>query len=181
MSGHLTKLLAMIFVFSAVLTRLPAQSANGTTTQESVVLTKLFQPVYPPLARQTRIVGDVELQLEVRADGSVESVNVVSGHPLLKQAAVDSAKQSRFECQRCGEGKLPYHLVYSFQLVAENCCTAVETNTNAQNQDQPIPRVIQSVNHVTVVDGPACICDPAADTVKVRSVKCLYLWRCAVR
>ena len=120
----MAKLLAMIFVFFVGLTRLPAQSANSTTTQEGAVLTKLFQPVYPPLARQAHIVGDVELLLEVRVNGSVESVDVVSGHPLPKQAAVDSAKQSRFECQRCGEGTLPYHLVYSFQLVAENCCTA---------------------------------------------------------
>jgi outer membrane biosynthesis protein TonB len=46
-----------------------------------VVLTKLANPLYPPLARQTGITGDVELMLEIRNDGSIQSVDVVKGHP----------------------------------------------------------------------------------------------------
>jgi hypothetical protein len=48
-----------------------------------VVLTKLADPLYPPLARQTGITGDVELMLEIRNDGSIQSVDVVKGHPLI--------------------------------------------------------------------------------------------------
>jgi TonB family protein len=181
MSTYLIRIFAAILLLSVAVANSSAQSASDTQGQQGVLLTTLFQPVYPPLARQTRIIGDVELTLEVRQDGSLESVNVVRGHPLLQQAAVDSAKQSRFACQKCGDGTWSYHMVYSFQLIGgESCCAAVEANVNAQTQDQPIPRVIQSANHVTVVDRPTCICDPAADTVKVRSMKCLYLWKCAV-
>jgi protein TonB len=44
-----------------------------------------FNPTYPPLARQAGISGDVELKLEIRKDGSVQSATVVSGHPMLTQ------------------------------------------------------------------------------------------------
>jgi hypothetical protein len=32
---------------------------------------------------------------------------------------------------------------------------------------------------VTVIDQPLCTCDPTSDVSRVRSVKCLYLWKCA--
>jgi TonB family protein len=86
----------MLFL-SAGVRESPAQSA---TSVEDVAITKLFQPVYPPLAKQTQITGDVELTLQVTTDGSVESAIVVSGHPLLKQAAVDSALHSQFALQK---------------------------------------------------------------------------------
>jgi|HubBroStandDraft_2_1064218.scaffolds.fasta_scaffold01012_9 TonB family protein len=89
-------LTAMLFL-SAGVRESPAQSA---TSVEDVAITKLFQPVYPPLAKQTQITGDVELTLQVTTDGSVESAIVVSGHPLLKQAAVDSALHSQFALQK---------------------------------------------------------------------------------
>ena len=67
-----------------------------------LVLKKLSPPVYPLLARQAMIEGDVALKIVVRPDGGIESVTVTSGHPLLMQAALDSAKQSQFECLACG-------------------------------------------------------------------------------
>ena len=46
-----------------------------------VTLTKLFDPIYPRLAQQARIAGDVDLMLSMRKDRSVGSVTLVSGHP----------------------------------------------------------------------------------------------------
>ena len=150
--------------------------------QGEVFLTKLSEPSYPPLARQTRITGDVELLLEIKTDGTVHSVDVVSGHPLLKQVALDSAQRSRFECRKCSESGASIRLLFTFQLVGpEHCCTATEDNSKTNQPSQPVPRVIQLQNHVTVVDQPVCICDPAADVRRVRSLKCLYLWKCATR
>jgi TonB family protein len=181
MSVYLVRIFATILFLSVAVAKSPTQSGSDAQAQQGVVLTALFQPVYPPLARQTRIIGDVELTLKVKQDGGVEPVNVVSGHPLLRQAAVDGAKQSRFECQKCGDETLSYQMVYSFQLIGgESCCSAVEPDVNAQMRDQRIPRVVQSANHVTVVDRVTCICDPAIATAKVRSIRCLYLWKCAV-
>jgi TonB family protein len=166
----------------AVVESLAQSAVSPETPQNGVVLTKLSQPIYPPLARQTRITGDVDLMLKVRLDGSVESAIVVRGHPLLQQAALDSAQNSEFECRMCDEAATSVRLVYTFQLVgAESCCTLTESKSKNDQADQPIPRVIQSQNHVTVVDQPACICDPAPDVRRVRSSKCLYLWKCGAR
>jgi TonB family protein len=51
------------------------------------------QPVYPEEARQAHIQGMVRLHLVLAKDGSVAQVQVVSGHPLLVQAAVDAVRQ----------------------------------------------------------------------------------------
>jgi TonB family protein len=168
----------MIGLPCAVVESLAQSPVNPETLQNGVVLAKLFEPIYPPLARQTRISGDVDLMLKVRPDGSVESATVVSGHPLLQQAALDSAQKSKFECRKCDEAA-SIQLVYTFQLVGpESCCKPTENHSENDQADQPIPRVIQSQNHITVLDQPTCICDPAADVTKVRSLKCLYLWKC---
>jgi protein TonB len=54
------------------------------------------EPVYPPLARQARISGAVRLRAIISADGAVEQLNVISGHPLLIRAAADAVRQWRY-------------------------------------------------------------------------------------
>jgi len=142
---------------------------------ESVAIAELSRPTYPPLGRQARIAGEVDLMLRIRQDGSVESAAVVSGHPLLAQTALDSAQHSRFECKQC-ETVTPYRLVYTFQLVEPKATT---DDSKRSQPDEQIPRVTQSLNHITVVDQAVCICQPPFEVhYKVRSAKCLYLWRC---
>jgi TonB family protein len=53
-------------------------------------------PLYPASARQAHIEGTVVLQALIGKDGSVLNVRVLSGHPMLIQAAVDAAKQWHF-------------------------------------------------------------------------------------
>jgi TonB family protein len=55
------------------------------------------QPMYPPLARQARIQGAVILQAEIGKDGTIENLRLISGHPLLVQAAMDAVKQWRYK------------------------------------------------------------------------------------
>ena len=59
----------------------------------AAMLIKRVQPVYPPLARQTRISGNVRLHVILGKDGTVQQVEVISGHPLLVQAAMDAVRQ----------------------------------------------------------------------------------------
>ncbi len=54
------------------------------------------QPVYPPLARQARIQGTVELRAIVSKAGTIENLAVVSGHPMLVKAAVEAVRQWRY-------------------------------------------------------------------------------------
>lgn len=155
-----------------------AQDATPPPRVE-VALVTLAPPMYPPLARTTRISGDVEVAVTVRQDGSVESATLVKGHPLLAPAALDSAKQSRFSCTNCGKGMLSYRMVYSFAFSAKGVCPDDKTTAAAQ----PPARVSQIDNRVTVVQQPWLICDPVVTTTKIktRSAKCLYLWKCGTR
>jgi periplasmic protein TonB len=53
-------------------------------------------PVYPPLAKQARVQGSVVLEVVINKEGSVETTRVLSGHPLLAQAAVEAVRQWRY-------------------------------------------------------------------------------------
>lgn len=174
MPTHRTILLLASFALFA-LQNPPPDASSG-----SVSLVKLAPLSYPPLGRMTRITGDVKLLLNVRPDGTIDSVSVLSGHPLLQQAALDNARKSDFECRGC-ETVTAYQLTYSFQLEdVGDCCTGVATEDAPKDQPVlPLPRLTQVANQITVVDRPICICDPAITIERRRSWKCLYLWHCA--
>ena len=53
-------------------------------------------PIYPPLARQARVQGVVVMEAVISKEGSIESLRVVTGHPLLNQAALDAVKQWKY-------------------------------------------------------------------------------------
>jgi protein TonB len=55
------------------------------------------QPTYPPLARQARIQGVVILEAVISKEGSIDDLKVISGHPLLQQAAVDAVRQWKYK------------------------------------------------------------------------------------
>jgi len=54
------------------------------------------QPIYPPLARQARIQGPVQLRAIVSKSGTIERLAVESGHPMLSGAAIDAVRQWRY-------------------------------------------------------------------------------------
>lgn len=58
--------------------------------------TSLPKPAYPPAARAVRATGSVSVQVLVDEKGNVVTATAVSGHPLLKQAAVEAAKNAKF-------------------------------------------------------------------------------------
>lgn len=54
------------------------------------------QPSYPALAKATRVQGQVVLRAVISRTGTIESLQVVSGHPLLVRAAIDAVRQWRY-------------------------------------------------------------------------------------
>jgi TonB family protein len=50
------------------------------------------KPVYPPAAKQARIQGVVRLNVVIGKDGTVEDLQLASGHPLLAPAAMDAVR-----------------------------------------------------------------------------------------
>jgi protein TonB len=55
------------------------------------------KPSYPAIAKSARIQGAVVLQAEISKQGTIENLRVISGHPMLVQAALDAVKQWRYK------------------------------------------------------------------------------------
>jgi TonB family protein len=70
----------------------PARIRVGANVQQSKLI---FQPrpVYPPEAKQARIQGAVHLNALITKDGTIQNLEVISGEPVLVQAALDAVKQ----------------------------------------------------------------------------------------
>ena len=58
---------------------------------------KVVPPIYPPLASRARVSGMVVLEATLTAQGTVEEIRVISGHPLLIEAAIACVKQWQYE------------------------------------------------------------------------------------
>jgi len=72
------------------------QRVPVTSTIEEAKLISRVQPVYPQLAIQARIQGNVVLHAIIGRDGQVSELQVLSGHPLLVNAAVEAVRQWRY-------------------------------------------------------------------------------------
>jgi protein TonB len=60
------------------------------------LLIQRITPSYPTIARQGRIQGSVVLQAIISRNGTIENLQLVSGHPMLVKAAMDAVKQWRY-------------------------------------------------------------------------------------
>src|SRR5215475_7272801 len=74
----------------------PKRVTVGGNVQAARLVNRV-QPISPPLARQTRISGTVKLHAIIGKNGAVEQLQVVSGHPLLVQSALDAVRQWRYQ------------------------------------------------------------------------------------
>lgn|GEM_PF-293175 len=70
----------------------PSRVRIGGIVQAAKILRQV-KPIYPPLARQARISGDVRLEAVISREGTVESLQVLSGHQLLIPAAIEAVRQ----------------------------------------------------------------------------------------
>ena len=75
-------------------------------------------PVYPAAARDAGASGTVAVEVVVDECGGVESARAVSGHPLLRQSAVEAARRARFApARRRGErASVSGTLTYDFAI-----------------------------------------------------------------
>ncbi|MGB9234499.1 MAG: energy transducer TonB [Terriglobales bacterium] len=61
------------------------------------LLIKKVQPTYPALARQARIQGQVVLHAEISKEGTIQNLQLISGHAMLAPAAIEAVKQWRYK------------------------------------------------------------------------------------
>jgi len=71
----------------------PNHQAPLSPEEAAKNLIKQVPPEYPPIARAARIQGTVVLQVLIDKHGNVSQVGVVSGHPMLQQAALEAVRQ----------------------------------------------------------------------------------------
>jgi protein TonB len=60
-------------------------------------------PEYPSIARQGRIQGQVLLQAVIGRDGTIQNLQLISGHPMLVKSALDAVRQWRYRPYRLND------------------------------------------------------------------------------
>jgi protein TonB len=60
---------------------------------QAAMLIHRVQPIYPPLATQIRREGRVELRAIIATDGTIQSLEVISGDPLFIQSALSAVRE----------------------------------------------------------------------------------------
>lgn len=73
--------------------KVAAVVSGGVLNGKAISLPK---PGYPPIAKTARASGTVTVQVMIDENGNVISASAVSGHPLLRAAAVAAARGARF-------------------------------------------------------------------------------------
>jgi TonB family protein len=78
----------------------------------------LPNPEYPPAAKAVKATGVVMVQVTVDENGDVISAAAVSGHPLLRSAAMSAAREAKFEPTYVNGSAVNVtgHLTYNFAL-----------------------------------------------------------------
>lgn len=71
----------------------PVRRSEGV---QSALLIHRVEPRYPPLAQQIHREGTVQLHAVVSRDGTIESLEVLSGDPLFIRSAMDAVREWRY-------------------------------------------------------------------------------------
>jgi protein TonB len=78
------------------------------------------QPLYPILAKEARIQGNVQIDSVVDEHGNVTQMRVVSGHPLLVRAAFDAVQQWKYQPTLLNGTPISVEMIVTVQFVLEN-------------------------------------------------------------
>jgi protein TonB len=73
-------------------------------------------PMYPALAKNQHISGNVQIDALIDANGRVTTMKVVSGPTLLQQAAMDALKQWKYQPAQLDGKPVAMHLTVTLQF-----------------------------------------------------------------
>jgi TonB family protein len=74
----------------------PSANSSGKTASEPKLIFST-RPVYPPLAKQSNVEGDVIVAAEIDATGKVVGAKATAGPMYLRQAALDAIRNWKYE------------------------------------------------------------------------------------
>ncbi|HEU4390013.1 MAG TPA: energy transducer TonB, partial [Blastocatellia bacterium] len=91
------------------------RKSQGVMQSEAI---KRVEPAYPPLAQAAQISGSVTVEITVDENGDVQAARALSGHPLLRDSAVEAAKQWKFNPTTLSGNpvKVVATLTFNFQM-----------------------------------------------------------------
>jgi protein TonB len=61
------------------------------------MLIRQTAPIYPTIAKEARVSGTVVLHATIAKNGTIKDLQVVSGSPMLQQAALDAVRTWRYK------------------------------------------------------------------------------------
>jgi protein TonB len=82
-------------------------------------LIKTVQPVYPAMAKTQHVSGNVQIDALIDADGNVSAMKVLSGPALLRDAALQSLKQWKYQPAELDGKPTSMHLTVTLQFRAQ--------------------------------------------------------------
>ena len=87
----------------------PAPSQARIAVDKPPAPRRRIKPEYPRGARERGEEGDVTLELDITATGTVDDVRIIAscGFPELEQAAIQAVRRARFTPARRGSAKVP--------------------------------------------------------------------------
>jgi TonB family protein len=123
-----TLILALSFSLSIVSGQTPTPGVpkviNGGVINGKAL--SLPKPEYPPAALAVKASGAVNVQVTIDEEGTVVSAAAVSGHPLLRQAAEQAARQAKFSPTKLSGQPVKVTGVIVYNFVASQAASSNE-------------------------------------------------------
>jgi TonB family protein len=119
--------------------QLPQIVSGGVVNGKAINLQK---PTYPAAANAVHASGAVMIQVTIDENGNVISATPISGHPLLKQAAEQAARASKFSPTLLSGQKVQTTgiIVYNF---GEGQGNPVSSTISAAKEPLPTPEMLK--------------------------------------
>lgn len=92
--------------FTLCLAQAQAQVRLNPAEAEKLLL-ETSEPVYPAIARAAKVKGVLRVEVIISEQGAVSSAKVISGHPLLQNAALDAVKKRKYKAYMVGNKPVP--------------------------------------------------------------------------
>jgi protein TonB len=77
----------------------PHRVTLSTGVTEGMLLSPI-RPIYPPIAKAAHVSGTVVVEAIISKAGTIESLHVVSGSPMLREAAIEAIQAARYRPYR---------------------------------------------------------------------------------
>ncbi len=101
-------------ILSAVTVSTSLLAGYAQKTESALKLVSAVSPIYPPIAVAANVSGDVNIKASINEQGDVSILSVIDGHPILKDAAKQSAMRWHFAPDAAKRSAI---LTFTFQIM----------------------------------------------------------------